>query len=1005
MATARRQDEAWSGLSPAQRRMGKALRERLARSLLPGEPALSPDELTEATAFLLEAARERSDDEPALLVRSALGERRCTRIAVINRDMPFLVDSIAATIAAKGLAIDLLLHPIVPARRDAAGRLTALADEADTDAPAESMIYLETRRVDAKERRELEKELALTLADVRAAVADWPRMSTVIAEDADRVSDHEGAALLRWLGGGMLTLLGHVTFRRDGGQADRLGICRRGARVLVAEETLTRAFAWFEDKRGEAPLIIKANRLSRVHRRVPLDLFIVPLVEAGKVAALSVHAGIWTSAALATKPEHVPLLRRHLAEISARFGFPPGGHDAKALVHALTVLPHDLVIGFSSEDLARVTTAMMALVDRPRPRVAFVTAPLRRHLFAFVWLPRDQMSTAIRLQIQQLLESSTGAETLDWSLQIEGSNLAMLRYVLDVRPLSATPDSAAVDAQLQVMLRGWTQAVEHALAAAGEPGRAAALAARYADAFPQGYRAVYGAAEAAYDIERMRRLAAGETDRPLGRDARLYRLAGDPPGQVRLKIYQIGGAMPLSDAVPALENFGFHALAEQPIEIGGAEPGTIHDFRLGLGQGDEVEPLLARAGAIELAIDAVINARAEDDVFNRLIVSTALTAREADWLRAFYRYLRQTGIAFTIYTVVDALRGAPAVTRALIDLFRTQHDPNFDGDRAGAAAKAEDAIRAGLGGVAAINHDRLLRLYWATAAAIVRTNAFAPAGADALAFKLDSSRVPGLPKPLPWREIFVYSRRVEGIHLRAGPVARGGLRWSDRRDDFRTEVLGLMKAQRTKNAVIVPTGAKGGFYPKRLPDPAIDREAWAAEGHESYKLFIRTLLSVTDNIVGNRVVHPAGVVVHDGGTPISWSPQTRARRLSRTRPTRSPRSSASGWATPSPAAARRATTTRRWALPRAARGSQSSATSSRWASTCKRTRCGWQAAATCRATCSATACCCRSRSACSPRSITVTSLSTPIPIPRRAGRNASGCSACPDRAGPTIRRA
>jgi glutamate dehydrogenase len=477
------------------------------------------------------------------------------------------------------------------------------------------------------------------------------------------------------------------------------------------------------------------------------------------------------------------------------------------------------------------------------------------------------MSTAVRLRIQDLLETATGANTLDWSLQIEGSNLAMLRYVLDVRTLAEMPDVAAIDAQLQEMLRGWTDAVEAALATGGEPNRAAALAARYAEAFPQAYRTAYGAAEAAQDIERMRRLAGGETDRPLGRDARLYRLDSEPPGEVRLKIYQLGGSMPLSDAVPALENFGFRVLSEVPTCLGGAEPGTIHDFRLGLGRGDDAEPLLARAGPIELAIDAVINARAEDDVFNRLIISTGLAAQETDWLRALYRYLRQTSIAFTIYTVVDALRGAPAVTRALVDLFRARHDPAFDRDRAAAAARAEDAIRAGLAGVAAINDDRLLRLYWATTAAILRTNAFTPAGADALAFKLDSALVPGLPKPVPWREIFVYSRRVEGIHLRAGPVARGGLRWSDRRDDFRTEVLGLMKAQRVKNAVIVPTGAKGGFYPKRLPDPAVDRDAWANEGRDSYKLFVRSLLSITDNIVGDKVVHPAGVEIHDGEDP------------------------------------------------------------------------------------------------------------------------------------------
>jgi glutamate dehydrogenase len=870
MATVRRQDESLTALSAADRKLARELRARLADSLLPGEPVLSFERLDEAAAFVLEAARVRPEGEAALLLRSAAGTRRCTRVAIVNRDMPFLVDSIAATIAAQGLAIDLLMHPIVLAERDGDGRLIALPGKESKDTRPESLIYLETERTDAKGRRALERELTATLADVRAAVADWPKMVALIEEDAGRVSDPEGAELLRWLGSGMLTQLGHLTRRRDGTEANRLGICRKSARELAADDTYERAFAWF-DKGGRSPLIVKANRLSRVHRRVPLDLFIVPLLEGKKVAALSVHAGIWTSAALATPPEQVPMLRRHLARIGEEFAFQHGSHDAKALVHALTVLPHDLVIGFSHEDLARVATAMMALADRPRPRLALVMAPLKRHLFAFVWLPRDLMSTAVRERVEDLLESSTGADTIDWSLQIEGGNLAMLRYVLDFRGGVSNPDAEAIDARLQEMLRGWGDAVEAALAEHGDAGRAAALAARYADAFPQPYRAAYGAAEAARDIERMRRLAAGEGagefGRPLRRDARLYRHERDAADELRLKIYQLGGAMPLSDAVPALENFGFRVLAEQPTELAGADPGTIHDFRLALPRGEQGEPLLARAEAIESAIAAVLNGRAEDDVFNRLIVGTALAAREADWLRAFYRYLRQAGVAFTIYTVVDALRGAPAVTRALIELFRVRHDPDLDSDRTAAANQAEESIRIGLTGVAAINDDRILRLYRAVVLAILRTNAFVPAGTEALAFKFDSALVPNLPKPVPWREIFVYSRRVEGIHLRAGPVARGGIRWSDRRDDFRTEVLGLMKAQRVKNAVIVPTGAKGGFYPKRLPDPAEDRDAWAAEGKESYKLFIRSLLSVTDNIVQDKVVHPAGVVIRDGEDP------------------------------------------------------------------------------------------------------------------------------------------
>ena len=347
----------------------------------------------------------------------------------------------------------------------------------------------------------------------------------------------------------------------------------------------------------------------------------------------------------------------------------------------------------------------------------------------------------------------------------------------------------------------------------------------------------------------------------------MYHLEGDPDGQLRLKLYACGGTLPLSDTVPALENFGFRILAETPTILDDGRLGAIHDFTLGLPEGDRAAELLERSEMIEEAISAVLNGSAEDDPFNHLVIGTGLAAQEADWLRAFYRYLRQAGIGFTIYTVVDALRRAPAVTTALIALFIARHDPAFAGDREAAAKKADAAIKQGLSGVAAINDDRLLRLYQTLIGAILRTNAFAEAANEALAFKIDSKLVPNLPKPVPWREIFVYSRRVEGIHLRAGPVARGGLRWSDRRDDFRTEVLGLMKAQRVKNAVIVPTGAKGGFYPKLLPSPATDREAWAAEGKASYQIFIRTLLSITDNIVDDKVVHPGNVVIHDGEDP------------------------------------------------------------------------------------------------------------------------------------------
>jgi glutamate dehydrogenase len=845
---------------------------RLSAALLPGDVPFTDEGLGEAAGFMLSAAASRKPGEPALAIEtvSPASGRRFMRIAVINDDMPFLVDSIATTVAAQGLAIDRLVHPVLAVRRDAKGTIEALPEGQAAGERRESMVYLETQRGDARQRRALEQALRATLGDVRAAVADWPAMQAAMAADADSCPDGEGAALLRWFKEGMLTQLGHVVRQRDGSQHGALGVCRASTRALLGPVSYERAFAWFETGGARVPLVVKSNQSSLVHRHAPLDLFILPRRENGRVVALSVHAGLWTSAALAAPPAQVPRLRAQLADMAARFGYSAQGHAGKALVHALTALPNDILACFSDAEVERIATATMSLIDRPRPKLALVPAPLMRHLFAFAWVPRDLMSTGTRLQIAQMLVDAAHAPVLDWATQIEGS-LAVVRLVLDLPEVARLPDEAELDARLKAMMRGWSEAVEAEIAAhEADASRAAAIAARYAEAFPLEYRNACGAAEAARDIARLRGLA-GEGEAGPRRGARLHALPGDAADTLRLKLYQLGGTLTLSDVVPALENFGFRVIEDDPTSLDQGRIGTIHDFRLALPAGLDGVTVLTRADAIEGAVADVLNGTAEDDPFNRLITAVSLSARGANLLRAWYRYLRQAGLNYSVPTAVDALQNAPEVTRALLALFAARHDPAFKGDRAEAEAEAQDAIRDGLARVSAINDDRLLRQFRALVEAMLRTNAFAPAGAEALAFKLDSHLVPGLPKPLPWREIFVYSRRVEGIHLRAGPVARGGLRWSDRRDDFRTEVLGLMKAQRVKNAVIVPTGAKGGFYPKQLPDPARaetgGRDGWLAEGKESYKLFIRTLLSITDNIVDGKVVHPAKVKVRDGEDP------------------------------------------------------------------------------------------------------------------------------------------
>ncbi|TYC85173.1 NAD-glutamate dehydrogenase domain-containing protein [Novosphingobium sp. BW1] len=856
--------------------LAQILAEQIRAGLLPGDGAEDEPWIDDAAAFLLDAAKTREDGESVVEVASAGEERPLLRVALINEDMPFLVDSTAAALAALGLVIDRLVHPIVNVAREADGRLSRFGPDGHDEAfTRESMIYIEMARVDARQRGELKRTLEAMLTDVRSAVADWPRMVDALHEDASTIMDREGAALLEWFASGMLTILGHVTRGRDQSHSKRLGICRRGVKTLLSDASYERAFATFDAQLAEgklaAPMVIKANRVSSVHRRVPLDLFLVPVVEEGKVTALSVHAGTWTSEALASPPDRVPRLRGVLARIASNMNCDPRSHTGKALAHALTSLPHDLVLGLEDADVERLAGTMTGLVDRPRPRLLLATAPLMRHLFAFIWLPRDLVSTKMRHRIQALVEEAANAPALDWTLVVESGSLAMLRYTFDIREGVQEPDEAQLDYRLQVLLRGWTEAVAAVLAQQLEPARANAIAGRYAEAFPLGYRSEYGPAEAAIDVAHMRKIVvgdAGEAARATGqRDARLYAHEQDEEGNLRLKIYQAAGQLPLSDAVPALENFGFRVLAEVPTVLDQGRIGTIHDFTLELPAGTDPNAVLGLAPMIEDTLCAVLNGEGENDAFNRLVPGLGLSKREANWLRAFYRYLRQGGMHFGIATVVEALLGAPKVTLGIVDLFRALHQPDFKGDRKAAQASAEDAIREGLAGVGAINDDRLLRAYRDLVLAMLRTNAFAPHAQVALAFKFDSAGVPGLPKPLPWREIFVYSRRVEGIHLRAGPIARGGLRWSDRRDDFRTEILGLMKAQRVKNAVIVPTGAKGGFYPKQLPDPSRDRAGWAAEGQASYEIFIATLLSITDNIVEGKVVHPECVEIRDGEDP------------------------------------------------------------------------------------------------------------------------------------------
>jgi len=848
--------------------LDKSVKTAIAAALIEGlhgsdRETLSADALEAAAAFVLEAAGVRKSGESAIHIDSGGGDlrgesgARRQRLAIVNTDMPFLVDSIGNCLSEAGLVIHMLAHPVLSVRRDADGRLLAIDDGQETT--RESLIYIETDRLDAKGRRALAAALDLALAHVRAAVRSWGAMIEAMNADAARLGASEGGDFLRWVQTGHLTLLGHELRDRDGKAGEAKGICTFTAEPVLDASHISQAFAWF-DAGHPGPLILKADRVARVHRNVLIDLFVVPVREGNAITAVSIHAGLWTSAALAARPQDIPGLRDTLAGLMARFGYEAGGHAAKSMMHALTTLRHDLMLAFQPADRERVILTAMSLADRPRPKVELVPDALGRHLFAFAWMMRDDLSTNRREAIANMLSEAADATLLGWSIALDENGLALVRYTFDLRDGGRVPDAPELDRKIEQMLRGWVPAVEQSLSDLGEGNRAAVLAQRYAPGLPVGYRESTGPQEAGKDIIALHQLGGHGQ-----RKVRFYRADSDGERTLRAKIYSLEPLV-LSEAVPALENFGFRALEERstPVAPDGSL-GHIQRFSLERQDGGPAAAVLERGELVAEALDAVLEGRAENDRFAELIVTAGIGPRDIVFLRAIFRYLRQTGISYGLFTVVDSLRREAVIARLLVDLFFALHDPARKGD-ADAAAAIDKAIDVALEGVTGLDDDRILRLYRSVIQATVRTNAFTTAAQEALAFKLDSSLVPGLPRPVPWREIWVYSPRVEGIHLRAGRVARGGLRWSDRRDDFRTEILGLMKAQRVKNAVIVPTGAKGGFYPKQLP-PASDRDAWLAEGTETYRIFIRSLLSVTDNLVKGDVVHPKGIVIRDGDDP------------------------------------------------------------------------------------------------------------------------------------------
>ncbi|WP_310497340.1 NAD-glutamate dehydrogenase [Sandarakinorhabdus sp.] len=866
---------------------------------LPGEvEGLDAGMRAAIATFVAEAAGQRHGDQPAIHLDpvaddATIGKRRMT-LAIIGDDRPFLVDSIAAAITAAGLDIHCLLHPIVDVRRDGQGRLLEVLGRAAGPAasgPAsgqlrESMMYLEIERTGAKARAALVASLTQVLADVHVAVADWQPMLEMLrgcikamAENPPPVAPHRAAetmAFLEWLAADNFTLLGARRYDLAGDLDDPamqpvshhgLGLLRDPAYPVwtgqAGDGETPRALKALLAS-PEPLLITKSGMMVMVHRRINGDLVSVKGFDhQGRVVSETRFLGLFTSSALNTSPRQVPLLRRKVGEIIERLGFGPSGHTAKALIHVFETFPREELFEASTEELESMVLGLLSLLDRPRPRLFARRDPFGRFLSILAYVPRDSYTSRLRDAIGLMLADATGGRISRSEVELRADGLAWVHFVVvtDRAEQFDAEAAAALDRMLLQLLRGWDEDLETALLDLSGPTRAARLTLSHGRALSASYRAQHSPREGAADIIALSSLH-DDTDRVV----RLFRGERDGPCQVRLKIYRLGKIIPLSEAVPVLENFGLKVIEEFPFDLAGGKLGWIHDFLAEVADPSVLGDWDALQALVTPALTEVLTGAQENDAFNALIIACGVSATAANWLRAYFRYMRQTGVTYGVMTVVDALRRYPAITRALTGLFETRFALAVD-NRAAAVAEVVASIEAALADVASIDDDRILRLYLAVMAATLRTNAFVPGGPEALAFKLDSQAVPNLPPPVPYREIWVYSPRVEGIHLRGGPIARGGLRWSDRRDDFRTEVLGLVKAQKVKNTVIVPTGAKGGFYPKQLP-PQANRDAWLAEGTESYRIFIRSLLSLTDNLdADGSNVPPAGVVCHDAPDP------------------------------------------------------------------------------------------------------------------------------------------
>ncbi|MGE5626320.1 MAG: NAD-glutamate dehydrogenase [Bacillota bacterium] len=808
-----------------------------------------------------------------------------TIIEMVNDDMSFLVDTTTMTLSRLGVGIHLTVHPVYRVQRDARGTLVKLDGGKQEGLLSESWMHIEVdSQAGAETLVKLEAALQGAMRDVRATIGDWQAMRDKLKQVCKDVHAYrsvlgdaevdEGKNFLDWLGDNHFTFFGcrEYDLAEENGEEVLKVVANSGLGILRdTHAKVSQAFLVLPKdvrKRARAKefmIVTKANSQATVHRPGYLDYIgIKRYTPDGKVAGEWRFLGLFTSSAYNASPRDIPVLREKVAEVMRRSEFGPSSHDGKALMHILETLPRDELFQSTTDELFETAMGVVHLQERQRVKLFMRRDSFGRFFSCLIYVPRDRYNTQVRQKIETVLFQALNGKSVEHTIAVSESALARVHVIVRTTPWQLPKyDRALLEKDIVLAVRSWQDELKDALVEKCGEEHGLKLFARYGNHFPAAYQEDIRPAAAVTDLEQLDALNARE-----GLRMSLYRPLNAPPGYLRFKTFHREQTIPISDALPMLENMGVRVISERPYELDLADGSIvwIQDFEI-IHQGDlDVE---AVKEAFQEQFARVWLGEAESDGFNRLVLGAGLAWRQTMLLRAYCKYLLQTGISFSQAYMERALHTHPVIAKAIVALFEARHDPAGGGKRDALTAKYAEEIAKALEQVSSLDDDRILRLFLGAVMATLRTNYFQTDATgnrkSHVSFKFDPSQLE-LPLPKPMFEIWVYSPRVEGVHLRMGKVARGGLRWSDRREDFRTEILGLVKAQNVKNTVIVPVGAKGGFYVKRPPHGG-DREAVMREGVACYQTFLRGLLDITDNLSGTKLVPPKDVVRHDPDDP------------------------------------------------------------------------------------------------------------------------------------------